>query len=66
MGRAPKGSGQGHPTGTSTPTARAQKFVTALSYISRRDDAAEVLAWLDSELFGPPSEPLWRRLGQVR
>lgn len=44
----------------------AAKLLRERGYISRRDDAAEVLAWLESEPFGPPSEPLWRRLGQVR
>ena len=64
-------AGGGRPQALTRGNARfaaafAAKLLRERGYISRRDDAAEVLAWLESEPFGPPSEPLWRRLGQVR
>ena len=64
-------AGGGRPRALTRGNARfaapfAAKLLRERGYISRRDDAAEVLAWLESEPLGPPSEPLWRRLYQVR
>ena len=34
-------------------------------YVCHVGDAEEVLGWLESEPFGPPSDELWRRLGMA-
>lgn len=47
----------------------AAQFAASLlrerGYVCRVGDAEEVLGWLESEPFGPPSDELWRRLGMA-
>ena len=47
----------------------AAKFSASLlrerGCVCRVGDAEEVLGWLESEPFGPPSDELWRRLGMA-
>ena len=43
----------------------AAKLLRERGYVTRPDDALEVLEWLMAAPFDVPSEELWRRLGQV-
>ena len=43
----------------------AARLLRERGYIARPGDAVEVLEWLETLPFGPPSEELWRRLAQV-